>query len=75
LKERILILAGLVLLMVLMVGSFVGLPWNPAPETISNDSVAEALFRDLAFSIIVMALLLAVAMVGGVFLARKEEEP
>ncbi|MFQ5837374.1 MAG: hypothetical protein ACE5HJ_01160 [Thermoplasmata archaeon] len=74
-KERVLVLTGLVLLTILMVASFVGLPWNPSSQTISNESVARSLFENFAFSIIVMALLLAVAMVGGVFLARKEEGP
>jgi NADH:ubiquinone oxidoreductase subunit 6 (subunit J) len=73
LRERILIVAGLAFLTVLMVASFVGLPWNPTSQTIANEEVARALFQDLAFSVIVIALLLAVAMVGGVFLARRED--
>lgn len=74
-KERILVLVGLVLLTILMVTSFLGMPWNPEAQTIPNEGVAQALFGTYAFSLIVIALLLAVAMVGGVFLARKEEEP
>ncbi len=72
-KERIFVLVGLFFLTILMVASFVGLPWNPAAETVSNERVAESLFQDFAFSTIVIALLLAVAMVGGIFLARREE--
>lgn len=74
-KERVIVFVGLVLLTALMVVSFVGLPWNPEAETVSNERVAESLFQGFGFGMIVMALLLAVAMVGGVFLARKEEEP
>ncbi len=74
-KERVIVLVGLALLTVLMISSFLDMPWNQAAQTISNESVAESLFQDFAFSIIVMALLLAVAMVGGVYLARREEGP
>ncbi len=74
-KERAFVLLGLALLTALMVASFIGMPWFPAAQTISNDRVAESLFQDFAISLIVIALLLAVAMVGGVFLARREEEP
>ncbi|MCJ2520655.1 MAG: hypothetical protein LN412_06910 [Candidatus Thermoplasmatota archaeon] len=74
-KERVALLVGLALLTVLMITSFVGLPWNPGAQTISNERVAESLFTDFAFSTIVIALLLAVAMVGGVFLARREAGP
>ncbi len=74
-KERILVFVGLVLLTALMVLSFGGLPWNPGAQTVSNESVAESLFSDFGLAMIVMALLLAVAMVGGVFLARREREP
>lgn len=73
-RERILILAGLTLFTALMVLSFVDLPWNPEAQTIENERVADALFGDFAFAMIVMALLLAVAMVGGVYLARREAE-
>lgn len=73
-KERILILAGLVLLTLLMIASFTGLPWNETAETIENKAVAQYLFEHFAFSLIVIALLLAVAMVGGVYLARRDEE-
>ncbi len=72
-KARIAVLAGLVLLTALMIASFVGLPWNPAAQDIGNDEVARALFGDFAVSLLVIALLLAVAMVGGVYLARREE--
>lgn len=73
-KERILILTGLVLLTLLMIASFVGLPWNETAETIENKAVARYLFEHFVFSLIVIALLLAVAMVGGVYLARRDEE-
>ncbi len=74
-KERVMVFVGLILLTALMVFSFVGLPWNLEAETVSNERVAGSLFQDFGFSMIVIALLLAVAMVGGVFLARREEGP
>lgn len=74
-KERALVLTGLALLTVLMVASFLGLPWNTEAQTVSNEDVADSLFQDFGFGMLVMALLLAVAMVGGVFLARREGKP
>lgn len=72
-KARIAILVGLVLLTLLMVASFVDLPWNEAAETTESEEVALFLFQDYLVSILVIALLLAVAMVAGIFLARVDE--
>jgi NADH:ubiquinone oxidoreductase subunit 6 (subunit J) len=72
--ERLFILIGLTLLTLLMIGSFVGIPWNTSSVAITNIAVAREVFSRFVFSIIVMALILAVSMVGGIFLARREEE-
>ncbi|MDX1534984.1 MAG: hypothetical protein R3291_05135 [Thermoplasmata archaeon] len=72
--ERLLVFVGLTLLTLLMIGSFVGIPWNTASVAVSNNAVAEEVFGRLVFSIIVMALVLAVSMIGGIFLARREGE-
>ena len=72
--ERLLVFIGLTLLTLLMIGSFVGIPWNTAAVVVTNTAVAEEVFGRLVFSIIVMALILAVSMIGGIFLARQEEE-
>ncbi|MCJ2532219.1 MAG: hypothetical protein LN413_07990 [Candidatus Thermoplasmatota archaeon] len=72
--ERLLIVIGLTLLTLLMIGSFVGIPWNTSSVVIANTAVAREVFSRFVFSIIVMALVLAVSMVGGIFLARREEE-
>ncbi|MFQ5919368.1 MAG: hypothetical protein ACE5I4_04910 [Thermoplasmata archaeon] len=72
--ERLLVFTGLTLLTLLMIGSFVGIPWNTAAVLIPNTAVAEEVFGRLVFSIIVMALVLAVSMIGGIFLARREGE-
>ncbi len=72
--ERLLILTGLTLFTLLMIGSFVGIPWNTSSVAITNTAVAREVFSRFVFSIIVMALVLAVSMVGGIFLARREEE-
>ncbi len=72
--ERLLILIGLTLLTLLMIGSFVGIPWNTFSVVITNTAVAREVFGRFVFSIIVMALVLAVSMIGGIFLARREGE-
>ncbi len=72
--ERLLVFIGLAFLTLLMIGSFVGIPWNTTAVAITNIAVAEEVFGRLVFSIIVMALVLAVSMIGGIFLARQEEE-
>ncbi|MEE8198411.1 MAG: hypothetical protein V3R48_01720 [Thermoplasmata archaeon] len=72
--ERLLVLIGLALLTLLMIGSFVGIPWNTTTVVVTNIAVAQEVFGRLVFNIIVMALVLAVSMIGGVFLARREEE-
>ncbi len=72
--ERLLVLIGLALLTLLMIGSFVGIPWNTTTVVVTNIAVAQEVFGRLVFNIIVMALVLAVSMIGGVFLARREDE-
>ncbi len=72
--ERLLVFIGLALLTLLMIGSFVGIPWNTTAVAITNIAVAQEVFGRLIFNIIVMALILAVSMIGGIFLARREEE-
>ncbi len=72
--ERLLVLIGLALLTLLMIGSFVGIPWNTTAVAITNIAVAQEVFGRLILNIIVMALVLAVSMIGGIFLARREEE-
>ncbi|MEE9163921.1 MAG: hypothetical protein V3U17_03905 [Thermoplasmata archaeon] len=72
--ERLLVLIGLALLTLLMIGSFVGIPWNTTTVVVTNIAVAQEVFGRLILNIIVMALVLAVSMIGGIFLARREEE-
>ena len=72
--ERLLVLIGLALLTLLMIGSFAGIPWNTTTVVVTNIAVAQEVFGRLVFNIIVMALVLAVSMIGGVFLARREDE-
>ncbi|MFQ5908601.1 MAG: hypothetical protein ACE5JE_07245 [Thermoplasmata archaeon] len=71
--ERIFVFVGLTLLTLLMIGSFVGIPWNTFSVAIPNTDVAEEVFTRFVFSIIVMALVLAVSMIGGIYLAKREE--
>jgi NADH:ubiquinone oxidoreductase subunit 6 (subunit J) len=73
--ERIFVFVALALLTLLMIGSFVGIPWNTFSVAISNTDVAQEVFTRFVFSIIVMALVLAVSMIGGIYLAKREEAP
>lgn len=71
-KKELLTATALVLLSLLMIGSYVGVPWHPAAQPIANERVAAFLFENFAFTLILIALILAVSMIGGIFLAREE---
>ena len=77
------------LLFILMVVSFVNIPWNlPATQcgdtvceidvtgpTLEKTSIAETLFGGYALLVILSALVLAACMIGGVYLAKTEGGP
>lgn len=67
--------AALTVLFVLMAASFVALPWPSELVEVpfaGSDSVVESLFFGYPFTVVLIALILAVAMIGGTFLAKRE---
>ena len=59
---------------------FVGVPWPSETHDVplfgpSGPSVAGELFTTYAVTLILIALLLSSAMIGGVYLAKREEKP
>jgi NADH:ubiquinone oxidoreductase subunit 6 (subunit J) len=68
-------IASLAILFAVMVASFVGLPWpseqNELPVT-GDGSVSQALFASYPFTIVLIALVLSVAMIGGAYLSKRE---
>jgi NADH:ubiquinone oxidoreductase subunit 6 (subunit J) len=72
--------AFLVLLALLMVLTVTGADWPDGDmDAISNDAVSRTMFGDewtsgYAFVVFMIGLLLLVAILGGVFLAKEERE-
>ncbi|UCH89809.1 MAG: hypothetical protein JSV49_03965 [Thermoplasmata archaeon] len=62
---------ALIALAVLVIYALVDPPWDseqdPAP---TNEEVAETVFEDYGFTFMILALLLAAAMIGGIFIAK-----
>lgn len=76
------------LLFVLMAASFLNVPWGlpaercggdlcdvPATPTGTGGSIAGDLFGDYAVLVLLIALVLAACMIGGVYLAKSEGGP
>lgn len=66
---------ALALLAALMAYSFLALPWQPNQvegNQTEGHTIAETLFVQYPAALYIIALLLAAAMVGGVFLAKME---
>ncbi len=85
-----LMLFAVSLLFVLMVASFVNVPWNlpstncsggsalcdiPVKPEGGPDSITGLLFGDYVFLVVLSALVLAACMIGGVYLAKTEGGP
>lgn len=66
---------AIIALGILMVYSLVLPPWETelAPAR-SNEEVAMGVFEDYGFTFVVLALLLAAAMIGGIFMAKMPYE-
>ena len=81
---RWLMVAVVLLLLLVMAVSFVGIPWDralPASEcggapcevpVTGEGSIGRALFGPFVIVVIVSALVLAAAMIGGVYLAKED---
>ena len=76
------VLAGMGLLFAVMAVSFVDLPWKTgqAEVPISDNgsagqtSVARTLFGEYAVTLPLIALVLGACMVGGIYLAKQEDQ-
>lgn len=72
--------AAVVALFVVMAFSFLGpVAWPESPTSIpvynatSPDGIANTLFEDFGIAVILVAILLGAAMIGGVYLAKMDE--
>ena len=79
-RERdALVLVATGALFVIMAISFVGIPWPtelheiPVYNKTSDHGVANNLFLSFPITVILIALLLGSAMIGGVYLAKMDE--
>ncbi len=77
-RQDYFLVAALVLLTVLMVYSFLNLPWGTMVDdrnVTSGEAVSTNLFQQWGLTLVVLGLILGVAMVGGVFLSKMEGRP
>jgi hypothetical protein len=62
---------ALIALAILLVYSLVVPPWDTEMEEgFTTEEVASGLFEDYGFTFMILALLLAAAMIGGIFMAK-----
>jgi len=78
--RNLLIAASLVLFLAVLALLFTNIPWQSELHEVpvwspSGDGVANSLFGSFPIAVILIALLLSSAMIGGVYLAKMEEEP
>ncbi len=74
-RREIPIVMALVVLAALMIYSFGNLPWGTIVDdrnVTSGEAISTSLFSQWSMTLIVMGLILAVAMVSGVFLSKME---
>lgn len=74
-RREVPIVMALVVLAALMIYSFGNLPWGTIVDdrnVTSGEAISTALFSQWSMTLIVMGLILAVAMVSGVFLSKME---
>lgn len=66
---------AILILGILMVYSLVAPPWNDemAPAR-TTEEVAEGVFEDFGFTFMILAILLAAAMIGGIYMAKMPPE-
>lgn len=78
----VLVVAAATALFVVMAASLVGnVDWPDSPTTIpvynpnatSQNGIANELFNSFAITVILIGILLAAAMIGGVYLAKMDE--
>ena len=75
----VLVVSALAAFLVLLAASFVAVPWRsdlntvPLYNSTSDFGVANRLFGPFTVTVLLIALLLSAAMIGGVYLAKTEE--
>ncbi len=79
--RNLLVAASLVVFLLVLSLFFVNIPWRneihevPVFNGTGSDGVANDLFTSYPITLILIALLLSSAMIGGVYLAKMEEKP
>jgi len=79
-QRQALAVAAVATLFLVMAVSFVGVPWPTVQHEIpivnttspSGNAIANSLFDSYSVALILIAIILAAAMVGGVYLAKME---
>ncbi len=77
-QRQALAVAAVAALFLVMAVSFVGVPWPteqhvlPVYNNTTSNGIANSLFISYPFALILIALILGAAMVGGVYLAKME---
>lgn len=74
-RREVPIVMALVVLAALMIYSFGDLPWGTIVDdrnVTSGQAISTSLFSQWSMTLIVLGLILAVAMVSGVFLSKME---
>jgi NADH:ubiquinone oxidoreductase subunit 6 (subunit J) len=79
-QRQALAVAAVATLFLVMAVSFVGVPWPTTQHVIpivnttspSGNAIANSLFDSYSVALILIAIILAAAMVGGVYLAKME---
>ena len=77
--REILALLAVVPLFLVMGMSFVGVPWPtelhevPVYDGTGGHGIANSLFETFAVTLVLIALVLAAAMIGGIYLAKGDE--
>ncbi len=78
-EREALVVTAVGALFVVMALSFVGIPWPtelheiPVANQTGDRGVANSLFDPFAITVILIAILLGAAMIGGVYLAKMDE--
>lgn len=79
-QRQALAVAAVATLFLVLAVSFVGVPWPTAQHEIpvvnttspSGNAIANSLFESYSIALILIGIILAAAMVGGVYLAKME---
>ena len=79
--RSVLVLSALAGFLVLLSASFIDIPWSSGLHTVelenatTQNGVANDLFGPFVVTVFLIALLLTAAMIGGVYLAKTDDQP